>query len=115
MTKEQSLRAAFDAVTAESADGIMAVWNPAGTYDNPMLAVASAGFAAVRERMVELLANLKSKDQTIQLDTIATGTDGRVYARWHIEPPDGRRGIHVAECDEQNRLQHVTIYLHHRT
>lgn len=109
MSRKATLRTAFDAVNAQSPDGIMACWNPEGTYDNPMVGSAQTGFDAVHTCMVNLVDGLTKTGQTLTVDRVTEG-DTHVIAEWHVEPVDGRRGVHVAEFDAEDRLMHVTVY-----
>ncbi|MEM1447192.1 MAG: nuclear transport factor 2 family protein [Planctomycetota bacterium] len=107
--RRDTLLAAFEAVNAGSPDGIMDCWNPGGTYDNPMVGSAQTGYDAVRVCMVNLVDGLAKTGQTLTVDRVTEG-DNHVMAEWHVEPPDGRRGLHVAEFDPEDRLMHVTVY-----
>lgn len=109
MSRKDTLLAAFNAVNAQSPDSIMACWNHEGTYDNPMVGSAQTGFDDVHVCMVNLVDGLVKTGRTLTVDRITEG-DTHVIAEWHVEPPDGRRGIHVAEFDAEDRLLHVTVY-----
>lgn len=110
MRRKETLLAAFNAVNTRSPDGIMECWNRDGTYDNPMVGSAQTGFDAVHACMVNLVDGLAKSGQTLKVDRV-TEADTHVMAEWHVEPPDGRRGIHVAEFDTEDQLLHVTVYL----
>ncbi|MEL7088956.1 MAG: nuclear transport factor 2 family protein [Planctomycetota bacterium] len=109
MSRRDTLLAAFDAVNAQSPDGIMACWNPDGTYDNPMVGSARTGYDDVHACMVNLVDGLAKTGQTLAVDRVTEG-DHHVMVEWHVEPSDGRRGIHVAEFDAEDQLMHVTVY-----
>ncbi len=109
MSLESTMRAAFDGVNAYSPDAIMACWNPNGVYDNPNVGAAATGDAAVRQCMVRLCDGVRSRGQQLVVDRITVGTS-HVVAEWHVEPPTGAKGVHVAEFDERGWLMHVTVY-----
>lgn len=109
MSIEQTLLAAFKAVNDRSPDGIMACWNRDGVYDNPMVGKAAKGFDDVRQCMVNLVNGLSASNQTLVVDRTTVGRNN-VVAEWHVEPADGRKGVHVAEFDSQQKLQRVTVY-----
>lgn len=110
MSIEQTLLAAFAAVNDRSPDGIMACWNTeVGVYDNPMVGQPARGQAAIRQCMVNLVDGLSAKNQTLLVDRITVGKEN-VVAEWHVEPRDGRKGVHVAEFDDQQKLRRVVVY-----
>jgi hypothetical protein len=110
MTHLQStLLAAFAAVNAYDADAIMANWSRDGVYDNPSVGPPSRGYDAVRERMVKLCAGVKSRGEQLVVDRVTPG-DGYVVAEWHVEPRNGKDGVHVAEFDVAGKLVHVRVY-----
>ena len=101
--------AAFKGVNDRSADGIMACWSSDGVYDNPMVGEPAEGYDAVRQCMVSLIDGLSAKDQTLAVDRVTLG-EHNVVAEWHVEPPDGRRGVHVADFNAAGKLKRVTVY-----
>ena len=103
------LQAAFDAVNRRDVDGIMSNWSSAGVYDNPMVGHAATGTEAVRQCMVALVNAVGSKNQFLVVDRMSEGPS-HVIAEWHVEPPDGRRGVHVADFDDTGKLKSVTVY-----
>ncbi len=109
MVSESTLRAAFDGVNAYSPDAIMACWNPDGTYDNPTVGMPATGRAAVRECMVRLCDGVRIRGQQLVVDRTAISATHAI-AEWHVEPPTGAKGVHVAEFDGDGRLMHVTVY-----
>ena len=102
------LLAAFEGVNAYDPDAIMACWTRDGVYDNPMVGSSQAGFDAVRSCMVNLTDGLKASGQKLVVDRVTPGNIV-VVAEWHVEPRDGRRGVHVAEFDG-DKLIRVTVY-----
>lgn len=107
--RRETLLAAFAGVNARSPDAIMACWSPAGTYDNPMTGTPATGYDAVRECMVNLCNGLEKTGSTLIVDRVTVG-EANVVAEWHVEPRDGRRGVHVAEFDDSQKLRRVTVY-----
>ena len=105
----QSLLAAFEAVNARSPDGVMACWNSDGVYDNPMVGHAQKGYADVRQCMVNLVDALVATGSSLVVDRVTAG-ESSVVAEWHVEPADGRRGVHVAEFDSAGKLLHVVVF-----
>jgi hypothetical protein len=104
-----SLLAAFEGVNAYDPDAIMACWVRDGVYDNPMVGAAQTGFDAVRHCMANLTSGLKASGHRLVVDRVTPGRDV-VVAEWHVEPPDGRRGVHVAEFADDGKLCRVTVY-----
>lgn len=90
--------AAFQGVNDRSPDAIMACWAAGGVYDNPMTGHAAEGDAAVRQCMVNLCDGLAKSGHTLTVDRLTVG-EHNVVAEWHVEPRDGRRGVHVADFD----------------
>jgi hypothetical protein len=109
MTIRDTMLAAFDGVNARSPDAIMACWNAAGVYDNPMVGQPAEGYDAVRECMVNLCNGLAKSGSTLVVDRLTIG-EANVVAEWHVKPRDGRRGVHVADFDERGKLRRVTVY-----
>ena len=109
MSLESTMRAAFAGVNAYSPDAIMKVWNPEGVYDNPSTGPAAKGYDAVRGCMVKLCDGVKSRGEQLVVDRVTVGKN-HVVAEWHVEPINGKRGVHVAEFDPQERLNHVVVY-----
>jgi hypothetical protein len=109
MSLESTLRAAFAGVNAFDPDAIMACWNPDGTYDNPGVGRADAGFAAVRACMVKLCDAVRGRGQQLVVDRVTIGPSHAV-AEWHVEPATGAKGVHVANFDPAGRLSHVVVY-----
>ena len=109
MTHKEVMLAAFKGVNDRSPDAIMACWAGDGVYDNPMTGRAAEGYDAVRQCMVNLIDGLSAKDQTLVVDRVTLG-ERNVVAEWHIEPPDGRRGVHVADFNPDGKLKRVTVY-----
>ena len=109
MSIEQMMRAAFDGVNAGDPDAIMACWSAVGTYDNPTVGPPATGPADVRACMVKLCYRVRSRGQQLTVDRVTVGTR-HVIAEWHVEPPTGARGVHVADFDADGRLSHVTVY-----
>ncbi|MGN6506925.1 MAG: nuclear transport factor 2 family protein [Tepidisphaeraceae bacterium] len=103
------LLAAFAGVNDYSPDGIMACWEREGVYDNPMVGQAAEGFEAVRACMVNLVDGLRAKGQSLVVDRVTVG-ERHVLAEWHVEPRDGRRGVHVTEFGDHGKLRRVTVY-----
>ncbi len=106
---ESTLLAAFAGVNAYDADAIMANWNRDGIYHNPMVGPPAKGFDAVREMMVKLTAGVKSRGEQLVVDRVTHG-EGYVIAEWHVEPRNGKDGVHVAEFDASGKLVHVKVY-----
>lgn len=101
--------AAFKGVNDRSPDAIMACWNPTGVYDNPMVGQPAEGFDAVRQCMVNLCDGLGKSGHSLIVDRVTVG-EHNVVAEWHVEPRDGRRGVHVADFDSAGKLKRVTVY-----
>ena len=101
--------AAFQGVNDRSPDGIMACWNPTGVYDNPMVGQPAEGFDAVRQCMVNLCDGLGKSGHSLVVDRVTVG-ENNVVAEWHVEPRDGRKGVHVADFDADRKLKRVTVY-----
>ena len=96
-------------VNAYSPDAIMACWNPDGTYDNPTVGPAATGYEAVKACMTRLCDGVRSRGQRLVVDRVTTGPT-HVVAEWHVDPPTGARGVHVADFDAEGRLRHVAVY-----
>lgn len=109
MTIQDTMLAAFAGVNARSPDAIMACWGADGVYDNPMTGTPAQGYDAVRQCMVNLCNGLEKTGSTLVVDRVTVGA-ANVVAEWHVEPRDGRRGVHVADFDAAGRLQRVTVY-----
>ncbi len=109
MSLESTMRAAFAGVNAHSPDDIMACWNPDGIYDNPNVGPAATGQEAVRDCMVRLCDSVRSRGQQLVVDRVTVGA-AHVVAEWHVVPPTGARGVHIADFDEAGRLRHVAVY-----
>ena len=103
------MRAAFQGVNDRSPDAIMACWAPDGVYDNPMTGTAARGFDAVRNCMVSLCDGLAKSGHSLVVDRVTVG-ERNVVAEWHVQPADGRRGVHIADFDAADRLICVTVY-----
>jgi hypothetical protein len=101
--------AAFKGVNDRSPDGIMACWASDGVYDNPMVGQAAEGYDAVRQCMVNLCDGLGKSGHSLVVDRITLG-EHNVVAEWHVEPKDGRKGVHVADFDAAGKLKRVTVY-----
>lgn len=108
-TLKASMLAAFAGVNARSPDDIMSCWNRDGVYDNPMTGTPAQGYDAVRQCMVNLCDGLAKSGSTLVVDRTTVG-ETNVVAEWHVEPRDGRRGVHVAEFDADGKLKRVTVY-----
>ena len=109
MTIRDTMLAAFAGVNARSPDAIMACWGPEGVYDNPMTGTPARGTEAVRQCMVNLCDGLAKSGATLVVDRTTVG-ESNVVAEWHVEPRDGRRGVHVADFDADGKLRRVTVY-----
>ncbi|HEY0007800.1 MAG TPA: nuclear transport factor 2 family protein [Tepidisphaeraceae bacterium] len=109
MAIEATLLAAFKAVNERSPEGVMACWSSDGVYDNPMVGNAAKGYDAVKQCMVNLIDGLSARGQLLIVDRVTVG-QRHVIAEWHVDPPDGRRGVHVADIDEAGKLLRVTVY-----
>jgi hypothetical protein len=105
----ETLLAAFKGVNDYSPDGIMACWKPDGVYDNPMVGQAAVGHDAVRQCMVNLVNTFKPNGQYLVVDRLTEGKSN-IIAEWHVEPRDGRRGVHVADFSDDHKLVKVTVY-----
>lgn len=103
------MRQTFDAVNRHSVDGILANWSDAGTYDNPSVGPPATGMVQLRQAMTTLIDNVRKAGVTMQVDR-TTCEGNRVIAEWHAEPPNGRRGVHVAEFNSAGKLIQVTVY-----
>ena len=104
------MRKVFAALGKYDVDGIMVHWGENCSYDNPMVGPAALGKSAVREQMKVLTGILRDRGAHLEIDR-ATEAPGRVVLEWHVEPGDGtRRGVHVAEVDEDNLVRAVTVY-----
>jgi hypothetical protein len=101
--------AAFKGVNDRSPDAIMACWASEGVYDNPMTGGAAEGYDAVRQCMVNLCDGLAKSGHSLVVDRVTEG-ERNVVAEWHVEPADGRRGVHVADFDANGKLKRVTVY-----
>jgi hypothetical protein len=106
---ESTMRAAFAGVNAFDPDAIMANWNSDGVYDNPNVGPAAKGYNAVRQCMVKLCDGVKSRDEHLVVDRVTTG-EKHVVAEWHVEPKNGKAGVHVADFDDAGKLVHVRVY-----
>ena len=104
-----TLLAAFAGVNARSPDAIMACWSVAGVYDNPMTGTPAEGTDALRGAMVKLVDGLTKSNSSLVVDRVTVG-EANVVAEWHVEPRDGRRGVHVADFDAAGKLKRVTVY-----
>lgn len=109
MDRKATLLAAFKGVNDRSPDAIMACWATGGVYDNPMVGRPAEGNEAVRQCMVNLCDGLAKSGQSLVVDRVTVGGHN-VIAEWHVEPADGRRGVHVADFDEAGKLKRVTVY-----
>ena len=109
MSLEETMRAAFAGVNTNDPDAIMACWSPEGVYDNPSVGPAVRGHDAMRAGMVRLCDGVNSRGQQLIVDRVTVG-DRHVVAEWHVEPPTGARGVHVADFDPAGRLLRVTVY-----
>ena len=103
------MRQTFDAVNQHSVEGILRNWADAGTYDNPNVGPPATGTAQLRQAMTTLVENVRKAGVSLHVDR-TTCEGKRVIAEWHIEPPNGRRGVHVAEFNDSGKLVHVTVY-----
>ena len=104
-----TLLAAFQGVNDRSPDAIMACWSADGVYDNPMTGTPAQGTDALRQSMVKLVDGLANSNSTLVVDRVTVG-ETNVVAEWHVEPRDGRRGVHVADFDPAGKLKRVTVY-----
>lgn len=109
LPQADTMLAAFKGVNDRSPDGIMACWTRDGVYDNPMVGAPAEGFDDVRQCMVNLIGGLSEKKQFLIVDRLTVG-EKNVIAEWHVEPSDGRRGIHVADFSDDGKLKRVTVY-----
>lgn len=109
MSLQDTMLAAFQGVNDRSPDAIMACWSADGTYDNPMTGTPATGSDAVRHCMVTLVDGLSKSGAKLIVDRVTVG-EWHVIAEWHVEPRDGRRGVHVAEFDQAGKLKRVTVY-----
>ena len=109
MTSRDVMLAAFKGVNDRSPDAIMACWASEGVYDNPMTGGAAEGYDAVRQCMVNLCDGLAKSGHSLVVDRVTEG-ERNVVAEWHVEPADGRRGVHVADFDANGKLKRVTVY-----
>ena len=109
MSIQDTMLAAFKGVNDRSPDGIMACWNREGVYDNPMIGKPATGYDDVRQCMVNLVEALSKTHSMLVVDRVTVG-DRNVVAEWHVEPADGRKGVHVADFDDNGKLQRVTVY-----
>lgn len=109
MSIQDTLQVAFNAANDRNPDAIMACWSEAGTYDNPMAGSPATGYAALRERMVNLVEGLEKTGAKLIVDRVTVG-ETNVVAEWHVEPRDGRHGVHVAGFDDAGKLTRVTVY-----
>lgn len=108
-TLRQTMLAAFAGVNARDPDAVMACWNVDGIYDNPMTGKLAQGYDALRQCMVNLVDGLTKSGSTLVVDRVTVG-ESNVVAEWHVEPRDGRRGVHVADFDTAGKLKRVTVY-----
>ena len=109
MPIKATMLAAFQGVNDYSPDAIMACWERHGIYDNPMVGTAAEGYDAVRQCMVNLVNAFQPNGQFLVVDRVTVG-ESNVIAEWHVEPRDGRRGVHVAEFSTAGKLKRVTVY-----
>jgi hypothetical protein len=109
MSLAHTLRAAFAGVNAYDPDAIMANWNHDGVYHNPMVGPAAKGYEAVRPMMVKLCEGVKSRGEQLVVDRVTLG-DRHVIAEWHVEPRNGKDGVHVADFDDAGKLVLVRVY-----
>jgi len=109
MSIKDTMLAAFKGVNDYSPDAIMACWERHGIYDNPMVGTAAEGYDAVRQCMVNLVNAFQPNGQFLVVDRVTVG-ESNVIAEWHVEPRDGRRGVHVAEFSTAGKLKRVTVY-----
>lgn len=109
MSLESTLLAAFAGVNAYDPDAIMANWNREGVYHNPLVGPAAKGYDAVREMMVKLCAGVKSRGEQLVVDRVTTAPR-HVVAEWHVEPRNGKDGVHVADFDDAGKLVQVRVY-----
>ncbi|MGC4031892.1 MAG: nuclear transport factor 2 family protein [Tepidisphaeraceae bacterium] len=108
-THKAVMLAAFKGVNDRSPDGIMACWASDGVYDNPMVGAAAEGYDAVRQCMVNLCDGLAKSGHFLVVDRVTIG-EHNVVAEWHVEPVDGRKGVHVADFNADGKLKRVTVY-----
>jgi hypothetical protein len=87
----------------------MANWNRDGVYSNPLVGPAAKGYDAVREKMVNLCNGVRSRGEQLVVDRVTVG-DNHVVAEWHVEPRNGRDGVHIADFDAAGKLIHVRVY-----
>ncbi|HEV7299732.1 MAG TPA: nuclear transport factor 2 family protein [Tepidisphaeraceae bacterium] len=106
---ESTLLAAFAGVNAYDPDAIMANWNRDGVYHNPNVGTAAKGYADVRNRMVKLCEGVMSRGEQIIVDRVTSGPR-HVIAEWHVEPRNGKDGVHVADFDDDGKLVHVRVF-----
>jgi hypothetical protein len=99
----------FDAVNQHSVDGILNNWSATGTYDNPTVGPPATGMAQLRQAMTTLIENVRKAGISLRVNR-TTCEGNRVIAEWHAEPPNGRRGVHVAEFNSEGKLVRVTVY-----
>ena len=109
MSIKETMLAAFKGVNDYSPGAIMDCWEHSGVYDNPMVGQPAEGFDAVRQCMVNLVNVLQSNGQYLVVDRVTVG-ENNVIAEWHVEPRDGRRGVHVADYSDAGKLIRVTVY-----
>ncbi len=109
MSLESTLLTAFAGVNAYDPDAIMANWNRDGVYHNPLVGTAAKGFDAVREKMVNLCNGVKSRGEQLVVDRVTVGPS-HVVAEWHVEPANGKDGVHVADFDDAGKLLLVRVY-----
>lgn len=103
------MKQTFDAVNRHSVEGILANWIDTGTYDNPTVGPPAVGMADLRRAMTTLVGNVKAAGIQLRVDR-TTEQDDRVVAEWHVEPRDGRSGVHVAQFNSAGKLIHVRVY-----
>lgn len=101
--------AAFRGVNDRSPDAIMACWERDGVYDNPMTGTPAEGYDAVRQCMVSLVDGLTKTGSRLIVDRLTLG-EWHVIAEWHVEPVDGRKGVHVADFSPAGKLRRVMVY-----
>ncbi len=99
----------FDAVNQHSVAGILNNWSADGTYDNPTVGPPATGTDQLRQAMNTLVQNVQKAGISLHVDR-TTCEANRVIAEWHVEPANGRRGVHVAEFDSAAKLIRVTVY-----
>lgn len=107
---DHPIKSVLEALSRYDLDTIMTYWAEECSYDNPMVVGIASGKQAVREKIQALADGLQEQSETVEVDRVTVGP-AHAVAEWHIEPGDGsRKGIHVAETDEQGLIEKVTVY-----